>query len=80
MENTYTVNNCATQLRTFNKDSGIIFVSNPSNITMTPSSGLTIVNTWSVVGNIQALDQLSDDIGVTHEVVIGEIVDNLIDE
>lgn len=60
--------------------SGLFLASDPFNYTANVSNGLIIGGVWSVMEDISALDNLSDEIGVVHESVEGEVVENSGDE
>jgi hypothetical protein len=61
---------------TFSQNSGLLFASDPFNCTINSAIGLIISGSLSVMGDVHALDNLSDEIGITHEAIEGEIVEN----
>lgn len=66
---------------TLSQNSGLYFASNPVNITINiPPRGLTITGIWSVAADIEALDSVSDEIGITHEDAEGEVAEASNDE
>lgn len=64
------------RLATLSNNSGLFLASDPFNYTMTAPYGLIISGNWSVMGDIQVLDNLSDEIGITHEAVECEVVED----
>ncbi|MGO9612950.1 MAG: hypothetical protein ACLPX5_07945 [Dissulfurispiraceae bacterium] len=61
-------------------NSGLFLASDPFSYTASVSHGLIISGIWSVLEDIDVLDNLSDEIGVVHESVEGEVVENNTDE
>ncbi len=68
------------RLVTLPNNSGFFVASDPFDYTMTSSYGLIIRGNWFVAEDIQALDNLSDEMGITHEAAEGEVVENSNDE
>jgi hypothetical protein len=77
MEIIYT-NNIEERVLTPMLNSGLFFASDPSNYTANSSTfaSWAISGYWSVTQDIQAFDELSDEIGIIHEIVEGEIAEN----
>ena len=65
---------------TFSQDSGLFVASNPFNYTINSELSLIVTGSRSVMGDIQVLDNLSDEIGITHEAIEGEIIENSTNE
>jgi hypothetical protein len=78
MNTIHTYDNANDRQMTFSSNSGLLFASDPFNYTMDTTFGVIVNEAWSVIGDIHALDYLSDEIGITHEVAEGEIVENSI--
>jgi len=76
MNTIHTDNNTNDSQVIFSQNSGLLFASDPFNCTMNGTFGLIISGSWSVRGDIHAFDNLSDEIGITHEAIEGEIVEN----
>lgn len=55
-------------------NSGLSLASNPFSYTMSATSGVIISGVSPANEDIMAFDSLSDEIGLTHETVEGEIV------
>lgn len=61
-------------LGTLSNNSGLLLASDPFKYTMTSPHGVMIIGGLCDFERVaQALDNLSDEIGLTHEVVSGEI-------
>jgi hypothetical protein len=54
-------------------NSGLFLASDPFSYTMNATSGMIITGISPVNEDIMAFDSLSDEIGITHEIVEGEI-------
>lgn len=55
-------------------ESGLFLASDPFNYTMSATSGVIIRGVSPINADVMAFDSLSDEIGITHETVEGEIV------
>ena len=77
---TYDNPNNNEQIMTLSSNSGLFLASDPFNYTMSNSYGLVLSGNLYVMSDIRALDYLSDEIGITHEAVEGEVVGNGIDD
>ena len=55
-------------------NSGLFLASDPFSYTMNATSGIIIRGLSPVNEDVMAFDSLSDEIGITHEIVEGEIV------
>ena len=76
----HTYDNTNDRQVTFSQNSGLLFASDPFNCTMNSALGLIVSSSRSVMGDIHALDNLSDEIGITHEAIEGEIIENSTNE
>ena len=72
----HTYDNTNDRQVTFSQNSGLLFASDPFNCTINSAFGLIISGSLSVMADIHAFDNLSDEIGITHETIEGEIVEN----
>lgn len=77
METIYTYDNKKNErLVTLSSNSGLYLASDPFNYTVNAAkSALIISGMLFVMGDIQSLDNLSDDIGVTHEDAVGIVAE-----
>jgi hypothetical protein len=55
-------------------NSGLFLASDPFNYTINATSGIIISGVSPANEDVLAFDSLSDEIGITHEMVEGEIV------
>lgn len=55
-------------------NSGLFLASDPFNYTINATSGMIISGVSPANEDVMAFDSLSDEIGITHEIVEGEIV------
>lgn len=60
----------------FTQTSGMLFASNPVNITLNVSTTFSIEITHPVLGSISVFDFVTDEIGITHEYVSGEVIES----
>jgi hypothetical protein len=80
MNTIHTYDNTNDRQGGFSQNSGLLFASDPSNYTMNSPLGLIVSGSQPVMGDIHALDNLSDEIGITHEAIEGEIIENSTNE
>ena len=75
MSTIHTYDNTNDRQEVFSHNSGLLFASDPFNYTINSAVGLIVSGSLSVMGDIHALDNLSDEIGITHEAIEGEFVE-----
>ncbi len=80
MNTIHTYDNANDRQGVFSQNSGLLFASDPFNYTINSPLGLIVSGGQSVMGDIHALDNLSDEIGITHEAIEGEIIENSTNE